>query len=114
MSVISGLLRLAISPVQTVISKLVQQINVVDEEAINPVRAMIEAVTSGMWRGQGANAFVEELSSIMIPGLMFILTGIQTRRDNVESAVTIVERADEQVSGIVGSRLADAFNFYSG
>jgi hypothetical protein len=89
-----------------------QQFNIIEEEAVNPVQAMIEAVTSGIWRGQGANAFVEELSSIMIPGLTWILTGIQTRRDNVETAVTIVERADEQTSGMIGSRLTDAFKFY--
>jgi uncharacterized protein YukE len=106
------LIRLARAVVQSVLSQMMQQINILEEQAMNPLRAMIEAVVGGMWRGEGANAFVEELSSIMIPGVGRISDSVQLTSSNISNAVNVIDRADEQVNGIINSRVADAFRFF--
>ena len=62
------LIRMARAILQRVLSELMQVLNIVREQALAPMRMMVQQVTGGIWIGQGANAFVEEVSSLMIPG----------------------------------------------
>lgn len=112
MSVQSALIRMARAVVQSVIAQMTKQLSIVEEQAFNPMRAMIEAVTGGIWRGEGANAFVDEVSSLMIPGVGRVMEHISRTTSNVETAVEVIDRADEEVNRLVSSRLADAFRFY--
>lgn len=61
------LLRFARQVVANVLSQLTQQLNIVQQQALQPMRTMIQQVTGGVWVGDGANAFVQEVSSLMIP-----------------------------------------------
>lgn len=108
MSIMSVLLRFARQVVQNVLSQLMQQFNVIQEQAFNPMQAMVQQVTDGVWVGKGADAFVEEVSSIMMPGVGKIGDGINRFSKNIQNAVDVMDRADEQVSGFVNS-LGDIF-----
>ena len=105
MSIMSVLLRFARQVVQNVLSQLMQQFNVVQEQAFKPMQMMVQQVTNGVWVGKGADAFVEEVSSIMMPGVGKIGDGINLFSKNIQNAM---DRADEQVSGFVNS-LGDIF-----
>ncbi len=108
MSIMSVLLRFARQVVQNVLSQLTQQFNIVQEQAYSPMQAMIQQVTDGMWVGKGADAFVEEVSSLMMPGVGKIGDGINTFSKNIQNAIDVMDAADEQVSGLVNS-LGDLF-----
>ncbi len=108
MSIISMLIRLARKVVESVMQQLMQQFNVVEEMAMSPMRAMIEQDTGGIWVGDGADAFVEEVSSIMIPPVGRIGDHITRLPSNIKSAVDIMDRADSQVNSAVNA-LADIF-----
>lgn len=112
MSVRSMLIRLARTVVQNVISQMTKQLNIVEEQTFNPMRAMIQAVTGGIWRGEGANAFVDEISSLMIPGVGRVMEQISQTTSNIQCAVDVIDRADDEVNRLVTSRLTDAFRFY--
>ncbi|NJN66785.1 MAG: hypothetical protein HC884_08745 [Chloroflexaceae bacterium] len=112
MSVRSVLIRMARSAVESALSQLMQQLNVVEEQALAPMRTMVQSVVGGIWIGEGANAFVEEVSSLVIPGVGEVGENITTMHTNVSSARDIIDRADEEVSRLVQSRLFDAFDFY--
>lgn len=112
MSVRSMLIRMARSALESALSQLMQQFNVVEEQSLNPMRLMIQSVTNGIWIGEGANAFVEEVSNLMIPGVSKVGEQISTMHTNLTSARDIIDRADEEVNRLVQSRLADAFDFY--
>lgn len=113
MSFITGvLMRLARSVLNNVLSQLTQQLNVVTEQALNPMRTMIQQVTDGVWVGEGANAFVEEVSSLMIPGVGKVGEHISTMSRNLQFARDTIERADEEVDRLVKGRIFDAFGFY--
>ena len=108
MSIMSVLLRFARQVVQNVLSQLMQQFNVVQEQAFKPMQMMVQQVTNGVWVGKGADAFVEEVSSIMMPGVGKIGDGINLFSKNIQNAMDVMDRADEQVSGFVNS-LGDIF-----
>lgn len=108
MSIMSVLLRFARQVVQNVLSQLTQQFNIIQEQAYSPMQAMIQQVTDGVWVGKGADAFVEEVSGIMMPGVGKIGDGINQFSKNIQNAMDVMDRADEQVSGFVNS-LGDIF-----
>ena len=113
MSILGNFLfRFARKVVDGVLSQLTQQLNVVQELAMAPMRAMIQQVVGGVWRGNGANAFVQEVSSMMIPGVGKVAATITGLSSNLKHAQEVIDRADEQVSKIVKSKLVDTFNFF--
>lgn len=106
---ISVLLRFARQVVQNVLSQLTQQFNVVQEQAYSPMQAMVQQVTDGVWVGKGADAFVEEVSGLMMPGVGKIGDGINVFSKNITNAMDVMDRADDQVAGIVNA-LGDIFD----
>lgn len=110
----SALLRLARAVLETVLSRMAQQLNTVQEQALAPIKAMAQQVVGGVWIGEGANAFVDEVFSMVVPGVTQSGEHISTMSTNIQKARDIVDRADEEVDQMVKSRLYDAFEFYTG
>lgn len=109
-----ALLRLARQVVQGVLSQLMQQLNIVRESALAPMRAIVQQVVGGVWKGDGANAFVEEVSSLMIPGVGQVADHITIMHQNLQRAVDVIDRADQQVHSKANS-LGDIFGaIYNG
>ena len=106
---ISVLLRFARQVVQNVLSQLTQQFNIVQEQAYSPMQAMVQQVTDGVWVGKGADAFVDEVSGLMMPGVGKIGDGINVFSKNITNAMDVMDRADDQVSGMVNA-LGDIFD----
>ena len=106
---ISVLLRFARQVVQNILSQLTQQFNIVQEQAYSPMQAMVQQVMDGVWIGKGADAFVDEVSSLMMPGVGKIGDGINVFSKNIQNAMDVMDRADDQVSGIVNA-LGDIFD----
>jgi uncharacterized protein YukE len=102
------LIRIARSVVQNVLSQLTKQLNVVQEQAYSPMQQMVQQVTSGVWVGKGADAFVEEVSSLMMPGVGRIGEGIGSYSRNIQNALDVMDQADKQVSGVARG-IADIF-----
>ncbi|NJN98933.1 MAG: hypothetical protein HC875_34995 [Anaerolineales bacterium] len=109
-----ALIRFARKVVQGVLSQLMQQLNVVQDQALAPMRQFVQAVMGGIWVGDGANAFVEEVSSLMIPGVGQVADHITTMHKNLQNACDVIDQADEQVNSKING-LADVFGaIYSG
>jgi hypothetical protein len=110
----NALLKLARAVLENVVSQVGGQLRIIQEQVIAPSRGIIQTVTGGVWRGKGADAFVDEIASIMIPGVGQIGDKINEFTNNVTTAREIIERADESVERLVRSKLYDAFDFYQG
>lgn len=106
------LLRMARMVLDNVLSRLTEQFNVVQEMAMNPMRAIVQQVVGGAWKGTGADAFVEEVNSMMIPNVGRVGDTITTMTSNLQQARDIMDRADEAVEQLVRARLTDQFRFY--
>lgn len=108
----AALIRLARAILNSVITQLNQQFDIVQDQALTPLRNMIQAVTGGIWRGRGADAFVDEVSSLMIPGIGVVGENITAVNKNIQRAIDVMDRADSQVNTMVNS-LGDVFgNIY--
>ncbi len=105
-------LRIAKAVVNQVLSQLTQQLNAVQEQAMRPMDAMIQQVVGGIWIGRGADAFVQEVRSIMLPGVKSVHASLGTFSRNIKFAQDRIERADKDVSRLVKSRIFDAFGFF--
>lgn len=104
-----ALIRFARRVVQSVMSQLTQQLNIVEDQALNPLRAIVQQVVGGVWIGEGANAFVEELSSLMIPGVGRVMEDISTMNRNIQHACDVIDQADQQVTTMANG-LGDIFS----
>lgn len=109
---IGSLLRMAKSAVSSVLSGLMQQKNIVAEQATRPMEAMVQQVVGGIWIGKGADAFVQEVRSIMVPGTKTIDTNLSTYSRNIQFAVERIDRADQDVTRLVKGKLDGAFKFF--
>jgi hypothetical protein len=63
---------------------------------MNPMRQAVEQVTGGVWRGVGADAFVDEVSSISLPGAGVVREQINDFHNNLMRAQEIMEEADKK------------------
>jgi uncharacterized protein YukE len=103
-----ALIRFARKVVQGVMQQLMQQLNMVRDQALAPMRQMVQAVTGGIWVGDGANAFVEEVSSLMIPGVGQVADNIGIMHKNLQHACDTIDQADAQVNSKINA-LGDIF-----
>ncbi len=111
MSIQCALIRLARAAVRQIIAQMNQQVTLLQEQGLAPMQAMVNTISGGEWRGEGANAFVEEVTGV-IASMNGIINAIDENRNNIVTSVDIIERADQQVRSLIQSRLADTFRFY--
>jgi len=104
----SFLLRFARTVVQNVLGKLTQQLNAVQEQAYSPMNQIVQTVVGGAWIGRGADAFVEEIQNIMMPGCDQISEGINFFSNSLNNAIDVMDQADQTVTGLVNG-LSDVF-----
>ncbi len=106
--VTQALIRFARQMVQSVMSGLMQQLNIVEEQALNPLKTIVQSVVGGVWRGKGADAFVEEVSSLAIPGVGQVMDQVRTFHGNLQRATEIMDQADADANRLVQG-IADTF-----
>ena len=108
MGLMSSLLRFARSVVQGVLNQVTQQVNIIQESAMNPINAMVQQVTNGIWRGKGADAFVQEMQSEVLPAFGNLLGGIGRTGTHINRAMEILHAADANGASKINS-LVDVF-----
>jgi hypothetical protein len=106
---LGALLRFARQVVAGVMSQMMQQLNTVQEQALSPMRQMVQQVTGGIWVGQGADAFVQEVQSVMMPKTNQIMQNITKNHQDLTRAIDVMDRADQQVQQKVEA-LKDVFS----
>lgn len=107
----SLLMRLARKVLDSVLQQLMQQFNVIQEQALAPIKQIIGSV-DGVWRGAGKEAFVEELKNLMTPQVTRIGTGITNYHKNLTQARDLIDRADSTARNLVNSKLRSIAKFY--
>lgn len=103
-----ALIRLAKKVLQGILSQLTQQFSIVQDQALSPMRAIVQEVVGGVWIGEGANAFVEEINSLMIPGVGQVCDNITFCHSGLQFAQETMERADQEVNNKINA-LGDVF-----
>lgn len=102
------LIKIAISVVAHVVTQLILQTRILSDQAIKPMQIMVQQVTGGMWRGDGANAFIEAVNNMMVPDTERMSSQIDTLSKNINFATTTMQQADAK-AGTAFRNLGDVF-----
>ena len=72
------------------------------DESLAPVNAIIQSVEQGVpWRGEGAQKFLEELSTLLVPNFGSVLGEVVGFQANLQQAAQIMHEADSGAQKIV-------------
>jgi hypothetical protein len=86
-----------------------QQVNMIQDAVTSPLRAFVNQVMGGMWRGEGANRFVAEMTNEVIPMLVNIMGFNTNFVGALKRAMDRMEQAERQASSRA-QQLFDVFN----
>lgn len=99
-------LKMLQGPVMDVIGRVTQQINVLGD-AQSQLSGFASGIP-GVWIGEDAEAFAEEVQSRVIPEIMALIAAIGGLPGGLNNAVNVVTQTDSQAKGAVGA-LGDLF-----
>lgn len=101
--------KFARSIVSGLINQIMQQVNVIQEMVTSPLRGLVNQVVGGVWKGDGATRFVDEMTNDVIPMLVNI-AGVNTRyADAIKKAADRMEQAERTATG-QAQQLFDVFS----
>ena len=96
------LMRLARAVLQEVINQINQIVQETLDSVLNPIEAIAQEIGGGdSWRGDGANAFVEELNSILIPDVNQLTQSCVTGINSMNTAEQIMTEAENNARTMV-------------
>lgn len=75
------------------------QKGLMDDDVLNPFRDMAELVTGGAWIGNGADAFVQEVQSELIPEILSIISGVGGYSGSIVQSRDIIHAKDAELCG---------------
>lgn len=97
-----------IGEVEDVIRQVTQQANMV-EDMMGQIRNGMQPIMGGAWIGAGADAFVDEVESRLIPEVMALIASVMGFGSGINVAMNIVQQADNDVFNVVGG-VMDVFD----
>ncbi len=106
-------LRFVRNLVGTQISQIGGLMNIIEQQGMSPIRAIVQQVLGGVWKGQGANAFVEEINTLAIPGIGRVGEHLTLMTQKIRFAEDVIDRADEHAGRLVKDRIHSTFRFFS-
>ncbi len=86
-----------------------KQTQVITDQVSNPLNAILNQVSGGIWKGQGADRFVDEMKSQILP----MLASLFTVNMNFVGAIKKSQEGiltGQQSASQIASSLADDFN----
>lgn len=88
--------------VQDVVGQVVQQSQQV-EDVTGVIRGGMQPIAGGAWIGQGAQAFIDEVNSRLLPEIAALIASIGGFGGNINQAMDIVNQADNDVFGVTNT-----------
>ena len=102
-------LKIIFSAVSGIVSQIMQQVNIVQQAITAPLRQWVSAVTGGIWKGDGANKFVEEMTSQVIPQLASIMVINTNFANSIKKSLDTMQQAVNSATNIANT-LGDIYN----
>lgn len=103
------ILKIVRSVVNHVISMITSQVNIIQDAVTSPLRALVQQVTGGIWKGDGSVRFVNEMTSEVIPQLTSIGSINMGFSSAIRKALDLADQADRQAAS-KANELFDVFN----
>lgn len=98
--------------IDSVIGQITGIAGTIDDQVLSAITGFINQVGGGVWRGTGADAFVGEMSDVVMPeisNLIASLTGGGGFIPGINNAINLIGELDDFISNI-GNAIGDAFD----
>lgn len=106
------LIALAKAVLERVIGQLNKLIADIAQEALSPLQRLVQGEVAKVWRGKGATAFIEDLSTIFIPGVGHVSETLTKLHSDIQVARDRIEQADTQADQLIRGRLEEKARFF--
>lgn len=93
-----GIFKLMFQVVEGAISQIINQAKIIEDAVTNPLKTIVSQVTGGVWKGDGADRFVQEMSSEVIPSLVNIMNVNQSFAGAIRHSVERMQQAEQQAA----------------
>jgi phage-related protein len=100
-----GLVRSVVNGISDQINKLVSSVM---DTVTSPLKGLVNQVVGGIWKGNGADRFVQEMNSEVIPSLTNLGSLGIDLGSTIGQAVAAIDGADKQATSLVG-QLVETF-----
>lgn len=104
-----GLFSFVSDMINGIVSQVLQQANIILDAVTSPLRAMVNSVMAGVWKGDGATRFVSEMTSEVIP----MLVGIMSTNTNYANAIRKSHDRMNQAFQQAASQAQSLFDVFS-
>jgi len=105
---VNDLLSIARAVVNSVMDTINSAINQIADTVTSPLKSFVNQVTGGIWKGDGADRFVQEMTSEVIPALNNIGSVTFSFGNILGQAVSLIDQAESTASNLANS-LLDTF-----
>lgn len=68
-----GIFKLMFDVVDGIINQITSQVKIIEDAVTSPLRAVVGQVMGGIWKGDGADKFTQEMTQEVIPMLVNIM-----------------------------------------
>jgi len=93
-----GIFKLMYDVVDGVINQIISQVKVIEDAVTSPLRAAVGQVMGGIWKGDGANKFAEEMTTEVIPMLVNIMNINNRYSSAIRRSVERMNQAEQQAA----------------
>ncbi len=93
-----GIFKLMFQVVEGAISQIINQAKIIEDAVTNPLKTIVSQVTGGVWKGDGADRFADEMSSEVIPSLINIMNVNQGFAAAIRQSVERMQQAEQQAA----------------
>jgi len=103
-----AVLKFARSVVDGIAGQILQQTGILEDVA-GQFRSMLQPVMNGAWTGDGAEAFISEVQSRLIPEIMALIASIGGFSASLNFSTDIIDQTDDKALNVV-DQLGDVFD----
>ena len=93
-----GIFKLMFDIVDGVVGQILSQVRIIEEAVTTPLRALVGQVTGGIWKGDGADKFVQEMTGEVIPMLVNIMSINNGYSSAIRRSLDRMNQAEQQAA----------------
>jgi len=93
-----GIFKLMFDVVDGVVNQIMSQVKIIEEAVTSPLRALVGQVTGGIWKGDGADKFVQEMTAEVIPSLVNTMSVNNSYSSAIRRSLDRMNQAEQQAA----------------
>ena len=93
-----GIFKLMFDIVDGVVNQIFSQVKIIEEAVTSPLRAVVGQVMGGVWKGDGADRFAQEMTQEVIPSLVNIMNVNNSYSSAIKRSLDRMNQAEQQAA----------------